>query len=174
MTIVKEEELLGEIIDALLPSHENDASDANPETCTKSQDVVKKKPLKSKIDDPKHVSKVYCYEKITIKDLKNIKPIIEAMTERVGKVWRCKFYGKTTPGSQRNTLGLHVHIESHFEGVSPTTTSAVTVTSLVRIREHSEATCTDIMGRSRIQICSQWPTLVSTHVNMSEFALGWK
>ena len=117
MTIVKEEELLGEIIDALLPSHENDASDANPETCTKSQDVVKKKPLKSKIDDPKHVSKVYCYEKITIKDLKNIKPIIEAMTERVGKVWRCKFYGKTTPGSQRNTLGLHVHIESDFEGV---------------------------------------------------------
>ena len=78
--------------------------------------LSKKKPFKSKIDDPKHVSKVYCYEKISIKDLMDIKPTIEAMTERVGKVWRCKFCGKTTPGSQRNTLSLH--IESHFEGVS--------------------------------------------------------
>ena len=139
--IVKEEELLGEIenevcgeqhilkvgeqlgemtnevcASTLIPSQEYVTSDADSKICKKRKDVVKKKPFESKIDVPEHVAKVYCYEKITIKDLKDIKTTVDAMTERVGKVWRCKFCGKTTPGSQRNTLGLH--IESHFEGLS--------------------------------------------------------
>ena len=110
---IEKEELLGQIKnkETLMPPLEN----VTTNTFKKSKDAVKRS-LKSEIDETKHVAKVYCYEKITIKDLKDIKPTIEAMTERVGKVWRCKFCGKTTPGSQRNTLGLH--IESHFEGLS--------------------------------------------------------
>ena len=100
LTIVKEEELLGEIENEVcrdtleqqilnveeqsgeiiseacaktsLTSHENVTTDTNSKTCKKRQDVVKTKPFKSKIDDPQHVAKVYCYEKITIKDLKDI------------------------------------------------------------------------------------------------------
>ena len=89
----------------------------------KKQDVViparktkEKKLIKKEDQEIEHVAKTYCYEKIPIYNLDEIKPTIEAMTERVGKVWRCKFCGKTTNQAQKNSLSTH--IESHFEGLS--------------------------------------------------------
>lgn len=120
------EELQGEIkkeicMDTLDPTLENVTSVDNTESSEKKDDaVIKKTKAKksSKIEDDniKPASKIYCYEKIPIQDLNQIKTTIEEMSERVGKVWRCKFCGKTTENRQKNTLGLH--IETHFEGLS--------------------------------------------------------
>ena len=123
------EEHRGEIkneacVDTFIPTLENVTDDDNTEPSEKKEDVfIKKSRVKksSKSEDAsiKQVSKVYCYEKIPIQDLSQIKTTIEAMSERVGKVWRCKFCGKTTLASQKshkNTIGLH--IETHFEGLS--------------------------------------------------------
>ena len=111
-------------VDTFIPSLANVTDDDNTETSEQKEDVVlKKSKVKrlSKSEDAsiKQVSKVYCYEKIPIQELSQIKTTIEAMSERVGKVWRCKFCGKTTLASQKshkNTIGLH--IETHFEGLS--------------------------------------------------------
>ena len=63
-----------------------------------------------------HVKKIYCYEKITITNVDQIKPKIEELSEKVGGIWRCKFCGKTTASQKKNELSTH--IESHFEGVN--------------------------------------------------------
>ena len=84
----------------------------------------KRTPLKATRAPPKltqngeiqHVKKTYCYEKITITDVDQIKPKIEELSEKVGGIWRCKFCGKTTASQKKNELSTH--IESHFEGVN--------------------------------------------------------
>ena len=81
----------------------------------------KRTPVKSQRASPKngeiqHVKKTYCYEKITITDVDQIKPKIEELSEKVGGYWRCTFCGKTTPSQKKNELSSH--IESHFEGVN--------------------------------------------------------
>ena len=120
----QKEELQREIkneicMDTIDPTLQNVTSVDNTEASEKKDDVEKqskvKKPPKSE-DNIKQASKIYCYEKIPIQDLTQIKTIIEEMSEKVGNVWRCKFCGKTTENRQRNTLGLH--IETHFEGLS--------------------------------------------------------
>ena len=63
-----------------------------------------------------HVARTYCYEKIPITDVSQIKTMIMELSEKVGKLWRCKFCGKTTASAKRNELSTH--IESHFDGLA--------------------------------------------------------
>ena len=67
--------------------------------------------------EPMKKQKIYCYEKIHLSDVSEIRPKIEELSEKVDGVWRCKFCGKTlTAGSKKQELGAH--IETHFEGLS--------------------------------------------------------
>ena len=60
--------------------------------------------------------KIYCYEKITLKDISEVKPKVEELTEKFSGGWRCKFCGFVKgPGSHRKQE-LGGHIESHFDG----------------------------------------------------------
>ena len=81
----------------------------------------KKTPVKAERAPPKngaiqHVKKIYCYEKITITNVDQIKPKIEELSEKAGGLWRCTFCGKTTGSQKKNELSKH--IECHFEGVN--------------------------------------------------------
>ena len=63
--------------------------------------------------------KIYCYEKITLGNISEVKPKVEERTEKVDGGWRCKFCGFVKKGSGSNKKQeLGYHIESHFVGLT--------------------------------------------------------
>ena len=63
--------------------------------------------------------KIYCYEKITLGNISEVKPKVEELTEKVDGGWRCKFCGFVKKGSGSNKKQeLGYHIESHFVGLT--------------------------------------------------------
>jgi len=63
-----------------------------------------------------YVSKAYCYDKIKISSIDELRTKTNELAEKVGNLWKCKMCGKTTPSSKRNEM--NTHIEQHFDGVS--------------------------------------------------------
>ena len=84
----------------------------------KNQEVIKKdkKPRIKSEQERGYVARAYCYEKIKITHVDEIKTKTEELSEKVGSLWKCKMCGKTTPSSKRNKMSSH--IEQHFDGVS--------------------------------------------------------
>ena len=63
--------------------------------------------------------KIYCYEKITLGNISEVKPKVEELTEKIDGGWRCKFCGFVKKGSGSNKKQeLGYHIESHFVGLT--------------------------------------------------------
>ena len=95
-----------------LPCDMYDTSDLGNKEAKRKEESDSRETL-----EPMKKQKIYCYEKIHLSDVSEIRPKIEELSEKVEGVWRCKFCGKTlTAGSKKQELGAH--IETHFEGLS--------------------------------------------------------
>jgi len=77
------------------------------------KDTKPKKKIERQVE---YVSKAYCYDKIKISHIDELKTKTDELAERVGNLWKCRMCGKTTPSSKRNEM--NTHIEQHFDGVS--------------------------------------------------------